>query len=187
MLNQVTNTWEGESAHTSYKVIAKAYISHGFFSEPPRSLSGDIQLRLPTTPAKSAVAERLVTSAFTRERPKSQSTPFPLSSIRMLSCREKASMGISYWWKSERHYRFQVTVNYLLRMQVYQAEGYVVKLKISVSACLKSRSPRTHQLKPVKGRMIVDIVSSVAVFHEWHHDKRTLVQNIGSAHHCYRD
>lgn len=52
-------------------------------------------------------------------------------------------------------------MNYLLRVQVYEAEGYVVK-----------------QMKSVIVRVVMDVVSCIAVLQVWHHNEWLFVQYI---------
>src|ERR1700683_1565135 len=110
-------------------------MSQGFLNEPPRSRSGAIQLRLPATLPPSAFAVRLVvrlvTSAFTRARPKSQSTAFILSSISTLSW-DKTKFAVSCTNATagvKETYCFQISMYNVMRVEINKAQGNVMKLQ----------------------------------------------------------
>jgi hypothetical protein len=67
---------------TSNIVIPNAYTSDELRGDPPLSRSGAIQLRLPAIKLWPGPMERLVTSAFIRESPKSHKTARLPSSMR---------------------------------------------------------------------------------------------------------
>jgi len=107
-------------------VIPNAYISAGFRGAPPLSRSGAIQFRLPVKPLPGR-AERLVASAFIRERPKSHKTARLPSSMRTFSCQKECNEQ----WKRKvmkRHYSFEVTVYNIFGVKIDEPERYVMKL-----------------------------------------------------------
>ena len=91
-------------------------MSDGPFSEPPRNRSGAIQLQLPTITPPSYLAMRPGALAVMRERPKSKSADFPLSSMSTLS-----------WKRSPFSIRYNNIALFLTGMYCFQVSMHNLK------------------------------------------------------------